>query len=216
MEVSGGRKEEGVVFGNSYNKYGSKNPIERLLMNCFDRTITGFVKNASPETIHEVGCGEGYWTIKWHEQKYIVKGTDFSQQVIDIARKNASSLGISEGIFHQRSIYDLQQENDSADLIVCCEVLEHLENPRSALEVLQTVVRNFLIISVPREPIWSMLNMARGKYLADLGNTPGHIQRWSRKNFIRLVSEYFEVISVKSPLPWTVAYCRAFRKKENN
>jgi hypothetical protein len=29
---------------------------------------------------------------------------------------------------------------------------------------------------VPREPIWRIGNMARGRYLGDLGNTPGHIQ----------------------------------------
>ena len=52
------------------------------------------------------------------------------------------------------------------------------------------------------------LNLARGKYIKDLGNTPGHLQHWSKKSFITLVEKYFTVIEVKSPLPWTMLLCR--------
>ena len=92
--------------------------------------------------------------------------------------------------------------------MVCCEVLEHLEDPEAGLQALQRVARNHLIISVPREPLWCALNMARGKYLTQWGNTPGHIQHWSKEKFIALVSNYFEVIESKSPLPWTMLLCR--------
>jgi 2-polyprenyl-3-methyl-5-hydroxy-6-metoxy-1,4-benzoquinol methylase len=112
-------------------------------------------------------------------------------------------------IFETRSIYDLAQVVDAADLIVCCEVLEHLERPEEGLRALQRVVDRYLIVSVPREPIWRMLNLARGKYIADFGNTPGHIQHWSKHDFVALVSKYFEVVEVKSPLPWTMVLCRS-------
>ncbi|WP_207642472.1 hypothetical protein, partial [Desulfosporosinus sp. I2] len=67
---------------------------------------------------------------------------------------------------------------------------------------------NHIILSVPREPLWRILNLARGKYIPDLGNTPGHIQHWSKKSFLRLVNRYFDVLEVKSPLPWTMVLCR--------
>jgi hypothetical protein len=53
-----------------------------------------------------------------------------------------------------------------------------------------------------------VLNLARGKYLKDMGNTPGHLQHWSRRSFLRLVSSYAEVVKVLTPLPWTVVLCR--------
>jgi hypothetical protein len=42
-----------------------------------------------------------------------------------------------------------------------------------------------LLVSVPREPLWRMLNMARGAYWPALGNTPGHLNHWSRRSFVR-------------------------------
>ena len=38
-----------------------------------------------------------------------------------------------------------------------------------------------LLVSVPREPLWRGLNMARGAYMRDLGNTPGHVNHWSKR-----------------------------------
>ena len=64
---------------------------------------------------------------------------------------------------------------------------------------------------MPREPIWRLLNLARGKYVAELGNTPGHVQHWSSAAFLRLVRRYFEVLAVRTPLPWTMALCRPSR-----
>ena len=115
---------------------------------------------------------------------------------------------MSSSLFEAKSIYDLETGRDDADLVVCCEVLEHLEQPEVALQALQRIEFRHLIVSVPKEPLWCALNLARGKYIADWGNTPGHIQHWSKTGFIRMVSKYFDVLEVRSPLPWTMLLCR--------
>ena len=122
--------------------------------------------------------------------------------------KTRSDAGLSSSLFEPRSIYDLDTGRDSADLVVCCEVLEHLEHPDAGLLALQRVVGRHLIVSVPKEPLWCALNLARGNYIGHWGNTPGHIQHWSKGGFIRLVSKYFDVIEVKRPLPWTMLLCK--------
>jgi hypothetical protein len=66
-----------------------------------------------------------------------------------------------------------------------------------------------LLVSVPREPLWRGLNMARGAYLRDLGNTPGHLNHWSRRGFVALLSRHGEVREVRSPFPWTMLLVRA-------
>jgi len=76
------------------------------------------------------------------------------------------------------------------------------------LQALQRIVGRHLIVSVPNEPLWSVLNLARGKYVTHWGNTPGHIQRWSKDGFIRVITKYFDVIEVRSPLPWTMLLCQ--------
>jgi 2-polyprenyl-3-methyl-5-hydroxy-6-metoxy-1,4-benzoquinol methylase len=209
--------ENDIVVGNAYDKYGSKNPIVRWMMNGFEQSLSRLITRARPQDIHEVGCGEGYWVMKWMQQGLPTRGSDFSSRVIGLAARNAREQGLPSEIFEQRSIYELEADRDAADLVVCCEVLEHLERPEEGLRALQGIVRNHIILSVPREPLWRMLNVARGKYLPELGNTPGHLQHWSKSSFVQLLEGYFDVLQLESPLPWTMVLCRAAGpgKKEN-
>ena len=176
-------------------------------MEKFESSLDDLVSKANPKSINEIGCGEGYWVIRWQDQGLEARGCDFSKQVIEIAQKNAATRNLPTAIFNSKSIYDLDSNLDSADLIVCCEVLEHLENPAAGLQALQKVVTKHLIISVPQEPLWCFLNFVRGKYIRTWGNTPGHLQHWSRAGFVKFVSQYFDVIEVRSPLPWTMLLC---------
>jgi 2-polyprenyl-3-methyl-5-hydroxy-6-metoxy-1,4-benzoquinol methylase len=209
MKISGGLREEGVVVGNAYDKYGSGNPIVQRLVKGFDNALSKFIIDAAPETIHEIGCGEGYWVLRWNMEGFAACGSDFSRKVIDIARDNAVEKGVSPEIFKTRSIYELSKNEDTADLVVCCEVLEHLEHPEEGLAALARIARQHVILSVPREPLWRALNIMRFKYLANLGNTPGHVQHWSKTKFIRLAGNYFRILNVRTPLPWTMVLCKA-------
>lgn len=211
IRIAGGAEEDGIVIGNTFDKYGSKNPIVKLMMKGFKKTLSDFVEATAPASIHEVGCGEGYWVLRWNAEGILARGCDFSKDVIKLARENALNRGMSISLFQTRNIYDLNVNHDSADLIVCCEVLEHLENPEAGLSALQKVVERSLILSVPREPLWRALNLFRGKYVSRWGNTPGHIQHWSKTEFVKLVSMYFEVVEVRNPLPWTMVLCKPYK-----
>jgi 2-polyprenyl-3-methyl-5-hydroxy-6-metoxy-1,4-benzoquinol methylase len=211
IKIAGGTKEDGVVVGNTYDKYGSRNPVVKWMMNRFESDLSNFVARTSPQSIHEIGCGEGYWVLRWIEQGLQARGCDFSKRAIEIARENAAGRRFSPALFESRNIYDLDAGRDNADLVVCCELLEHLENPEAGLNALQRIVDRYLILSVPREPLWSVLNVVRGKYITRIGNTPGHIQHWSKSGFVHLVSKYFEIVDVRSPVPWTMLLCRPHR-----
>ena len=208
LKIASGAREAGIVIGNTYDKYSSRNPIVKWLMKGFENALSEFVVKAAPRSIHEIGCGEGYWVLRWNENGLLAKGSDVSKQVIEIARANAIRRALPPSLFQSRSIYDLYAKLDSADLVVCCEVLEHLDNPEAGLKALQRIVGCHLIVSVPREPLWCALNLARGKYVACWGSTPGHVQHWSESRFVQLVSTHFEVAEVKTPLPWTMLLCR--------
>jgi len=193
--------EDGLVVGTGSDKYESKNPISQYLLRQFDSSIAELVSIAQPNTVLEVGCGEGHVTnILLENSAATIQAMDISQTIVDIAKKAIDSPRVE---FSQFNIYDLAEKN-SADLVVCCEVLEHLEDPEIGLLRLAEKAAPYAIISVPREPIWRSLNFIRGAYVKDLGNSPGHIQHWSQKAFIQFVEQQFEVVSVKAPLPWTV------------
>ncbi|WP_428355659.1 class I SAM-dependent methyltransferase [Methyloprofundus sp.] len=193
--------EDGLVVGTGSDKYETKNPLAQYLLRQFDNSIAELVKMAKPKTILEVGCGEGHVTdILLNNSSASIQAMDISQTIVDIAKDSIDSPRVN---FQQFNIYDLAAK-DSADLVVCCEVLEHLETPETGLLRLAEKAAPYAIISVPREPLWCLLNFIRGAHVKSLGNSPGHIQHWSRKAFISFVEQQFEIVSVKSPLPWTI------------
>lgn len=200
--------EGGVIAGNFEDKYRTPNPIARYLMDNFLRNVRELVAKSGCKEALEVGCGEGRLAIHLHQQLGLtIRGTDFSQQILAQARQNAREAGVDVSF----EVLDLSREPGPAeqtDLVICCEVLEHLENPEFALSNLVKLARKHLVLSVPREPIWRALNMARGKYLGALGNTPGHIQHYSKRSFLEMVSRHADVSEVRSPLPWTIVLAR--------
>lgn len=199
------RCDQEVVVGNVEDKYESRNPIVRRLMRGFLSSFNELLEQAEPNSVHEIGCGEGHLTRHIKQRGYIVRGSDFSNTILEHARELSESHDID---FKTRSIFELSAPQDSADLVVCCEVMEHLHEPSRALEKLRSIAQPYCLISVPHEPIWRILNFLRGKYWADLGNTPGHVQHWSRRRFLALLNEFFEILEVRSPFPWIMVLCR--------
>ena len=133
--VSGGCTENGIVIGNAYDKYGSKNPIEQWMMGGFCNVLSHFLELAKPATILDVGCGEGYWVLRWQREGFKARGLDVSSKVILLAQENAAIQGLPASLFSVCCIYNIQKYlGDRADLVVCCEVLEHLENPEAGLQ----------------------------------------------------------------------------------
>ena len=192
--------QDGIVTGNIEDKSTLKNPISKLLVQKFDEVLFEFIEESRPASIHEMGCGEGRITHKLiHEYKGPIRASDFSAAHI----KALLAQNLSHVVFVERNIYELNQEQDQADLIICCEVLEHLEDPHKALRVLKTLKSRNYIFSVPREPLWRILNMFRGKYIQDYGNTLGHLNHWSRKTFINFLENHgFHLMRIACPLPW--------------
>lgn len=194
--------ENGIVVGTGSNKYQMRNPIGQLLLKQFAQTIAEVVREIKPKTILEVGCGEGHITkVLVENTDAKIHCTDISNTILNIAKEAVKSPRLS---FENKNIYELEPKIYQSDIVVCCEVLEHLENPMLGLEKLYSVASPYCLLSVPREPIFRTLNFIRGAHFADLGNSPGHIQHWSKRGFINLVQSKFEIIKVKSPLPWTV------------
>ena len=155
-----------------------------------------------------MGCGEGELARRLAARGLRVRGTDAANAVIREARRRAEAADVAVE-FRAAPVEELEPARDSAELIVCCEVLEHLPDADAGLATVARLANPWAIVSVPREPLWRSLNVARLKYLHDLGNTPGHINHWSRRAFLSLLSRHGEVAEVRSPFPWTILLGRA-------
>jgi 2-polyprenyl-3-methyl-5-hydroxy-6-metoxy-1,4-benzoquinol methylase len=199
--------ESGVVTGNTYDKYGSTNPIVRRLMKGFERDLDELFEVAAPRSLLDVGCGEGVLVHRWAGRlgEGRVVGMDLEEESIQAgwAEHRAPNLEYRLMVGQELPFAD-----DEFDLASAIEVLEHVPDPERTVSEMARCARRHLLVSVPREPLWRMLNMARGAYWPALGNTPGHLNHWSRSSFVGLLSRHGEVVEVRSPFPWTMLLVR--------
>lgn len=187
-------------------KYESQSPIARFLVDRFYVGVAELLRGIQPRRILEVGCGEGFSTLRLRELLPVgahFEACDVERRLVEAARRRNPTVSIDE-----RSIYALGLPEGAFDLVVCMEVLEHLERPAEALAALAATTSAHLLLTVPREPLWRGLNLARLKYVGALGNTPGHLQHWSQRGFLDFVRGYGQVLEVRTPVPWTQVLLR--------
>jgi len=196
---------DGVVTGNTYDKYGSANPIVRRLMAVFERDLDELLDRARPESVLDVGCGEGVLVHRWARRlgaQTPIVGVDLEEESIQAGWAAHTAPNLSYEVMRGARLPFGANEFDLASAI---EVLEHVPDPELTLSEMARCARRHLLVSVPREPVWRMLNMARGAYVRDLGNTPGHVNHFSKRAFGRLLARHGEVVELRSPFPWTMA-----------
>lgn len=189
------------VAGNYYDKFGSKNPVVRAMMNGFKSTLLGLLQEIEYQSMLEIGCGEGH--IQALLTPHHAIAFDIDWQIVRDAQSRfpQSAYFVGDGM-------QIALPSHSFDVTLAIEVLEHIPQPEKIIREAQRLTRRYAIFSVPNEPLWRILNMARGRYLTDWGNTPGHIQHWSKQQFVDTLSPYFEILTVRSPIPWTFVLCR--------
>ena len=196
-----------VPTGNTFDKYGSSNPVVRRLMAGFHASLDELWTRAARGRVLDVGCGEGVLTADWAERlgDGRVVGIDLDDPKLRAEWETRSRPNLE---FRAEEATRLSFADDEFDLAGAIEVLEHVPEPEATLAEMARVARRHLLVSVPREPLWRGLNMARGAYLRDLGNTPGHLNHWSKREFVSLLSRHGEVEEARSPFPWTMLLVR--------
>ena len=199
---------EAIPTGNTYDKYGSRNPVVRRLMARFESALDELWSRAAPESALDVGCGEGVLTERFAHRigGGHVLGVDLDDPALrdEWSRRTLPNLEfrpLPPGP-------DLPFETGEFDIACAIEVLEHVPDPARTLAEMVRVARRHVLVSVPREPLWRALNMLRGAYLRELGNTPGHVNHWSKDSFLDFVNAHGQIAAVSSPFPWTMVLVR--------
>ena len=183
-------------------KYKNPNPVAKWLTNGFFRSVEKMLNDLPRDArILEVGCGPGVSTRRILDvlQGQYLEASEFEQRLVDLHLQKGFPVTLS-----QESVYSMHRADNEFNCVLLLEVLEHLQEVETALTEIFRVARQTVIISVPNEPLWRIMNFLRGKYWRDWGNTPGHINHFSTQGLVDLVSKFGKVVSVQNPIPWTI------------
>lgn len=191
-------------ISSNLHKHTNPNPLQRWLIERFHATAAALLAHTEVSSLLDAGCGEGF------AMRYLlsnnstrVVGLDMSLGALMLARQlNPHHQFLVGNVLH------LPFPDKSVDLVICMEVLEHLDEPAVGLTQLCRVSRRWLLLSVPNEPFFRGANFLRGKNVHALGNDPGHVNHWSSQAFVRFVSTQCKVVAWRQSFPWTLVLCR--------
>lgn len=186
----------------NYRKHTSANRLQRLLIERFYRALCDLIRPLGAGPILDVGCGEGFTLARLAREGIgrQLDGVDCNEAALRLGRRLLPWAALRRG-----DVYRLPCASGSYDLVLCTEVLEHLERPAAAVEELKRVTRRHLVLSVPNEPLFMMQRLLRGKDVLRLGNHPEHVQRWSYWGFVRFLRGCgLTVLQGRAPFAWSL------------
>lgn len=187
-------------------KYESRNPIQRLLVNRFLARAAALAARVAPGSVLDAGCGEGFMSRALARSlPGAVRpfGLDLSREALQAGAELGGGAGPGRTV--QGSLVALPFGDRTFDLVVATEVLEHVDQPEAALAELARVARRYLLLSVPWEPWFCLMNLARMKNVRRLGSDPDHRQHWTRGGFLRFAARCGRVVAAPADLlPWTL------------
>ncbi len=192
-------------YGN-LQKHLNPNPIQRWLLGRFHRRIVELASATDARRILDAGCGEGF-TI--HELgEFGIQATIVGADLSPTALAWNQAHGMAQSPLNVADVQHLPFADDSFDLVLCLEVLEHLPDSALGLRELLRVARGYILVSVPHEPFFQGANFLRGKHLRALGNDPEHLHNYSGRAFRRLVAAQASVEWHGYSFPWQIALVR--------
>jgi SAM-dependent methyltransferase len=191
--------------GNLVDKYAAPNPAARMLVRRWRAALRDLLAEAAPQSVLDVGCGEGELTAEWAAElpRAALLGVDLADVIRVSPAPNLAFRVIAPAP-------PLPFDDGAFDLVAAVESLEHMEDPEGALAEMARCARRHLLVSVPREPLWRALNLARGAYVRSLGDTPGHLRHFSAGTLRALLRDHGAVVAERTPVPWTVALVRLY------
>jgi 2-polyprenyl-3-methyl-5-hydroxy-6-metoxy-1,4-benzoquinol methylase len=166
--------------------------------------MTEIVEPLGAESVLDAGCGEGETLARLGDVLGgRVAAIDILDECVAYTKQRLPHVDASTA-----SVYELPFDDRSFDLVLCLEVMEHLDRPAQALRELSRVSRRDLVVSVPYEPYFRLGSLMRGKYVRGLGNHPAHVNHWNRRSLPAFLRAQVDVADVAVAFPWLVARCR--------
>ena len=157
-------------FAPDFDKKMNRYDLETRLRLVFDRLLP---RDLQGKKLLDAGCGTGFFSQAASSKGADVTSMDMGQRLLDqVALKCRSNRVIG-------SVLQLAFRDESFDLIICSEVIEHTDNPLGAIGELYRVLRpgGTLALTVPNR-FWkwscSLANVLRLRPYEGMENWVGY------------------------------------------
>ena len=180
MQANGGRGPERMVPGTP-DRWNEEFHVRRY------RFAAQF---ASGRTVLDVACGAGYGAsilLAASAEKYL--GVDLSPEAVEFAKGHYSAGPRASFVVDDACHLSLVRDQ-SFDLVVSFETIEHVPYPELFLTAIRRVLRpdGTFIVSTPNR-----LCLSPGNSLSSKPENPFHLREWDQSEFIHLLTPQFRI-----------------------
>jgi SAM-dependent methyltransferase len=188
-------------------KFETSNPVVRRLIDAFFARLGEVVGPLRPASTLDAGCGEGETLVRLGPLLgERIAAVDLSAYSVGRAAERVPGIDARVA-----SVAELPFADASYDLVLCLEVLEHLDEPAAAVAEIARVAAADVVVSVPYEPYFRFGSLLRGKHVRALGNHPEHVNHLNRRSLAALLAPALELRSIRVAFPWLIAHGRPRR-----
>jgi ubiquinone/menaquinone biosynthesis C-methylase UbiE len=105
-----------------------------------DLVLRALARNDGPLDVADLGCGAGTQSFLWEKLGHRLHGLDISEKLIQLGQERASQAGKTID-FRVGSVTELPWPNESMDVVLAIELLEHVADWRRCLDEFTRVLR---------------------------------------------------------------------------
>jgi len=129
--------------------------------------------------ILEVGCGNGNLIKLLSNTNNDLSGSDFSEDYLKKAKIKNTGVEFFKGDLTDQDFW--KPYENSFDTVICSEVIEHLEQDKTALDIIFSILKpnGIVVITVP----------ALSLLYSDFDTKVGHYRRYSKTDLTKIVKE---------------------------
>lgn len=140
------------------------------------------------KVVLDIASGSGYGTKILAESAKFVYGVDVNEVAINYSRKNYSAKNIEYRVGDGESI---PLDDNSVDVVVTFETIEHIKNYRKFLDEVQRILRpdGLLLISTPND-----VEFAEGNHF--------HLHEFKYNELLKLLRKYYKNIDSYFQSTW--------------
>ncbi len=192
--------KESKFWDKFAHKY-SLNPISNQQV--YEKKLSLTQQYLNPEmNVLEFGCGTGSTAIIHAPYVKHIKATDFSQNMIAIAKQKAADQNIQNVTFECAEIKDFDEQKEQFDVILGLNVLHLLEDKESTLRKVFSLLKPGGVFVSSTACIQDHTFLKLLKYVAPIGHFFGLIplvKIFSKDELIRL----HEKVGFKEEIAWS-------------